>query len=203
MPRKQLIRTHLFPYHITARSNNKDWFELPMEQVWRICLMAMKKAYAKHPVDIISFVLMNNHYHLIVKTPNCDIDLFMYEFNKNISLHLRFRTERVNKMFGGRYKRCLIQSNRYFANCYRYVYQNPMRAKLVNRCEIYPYSSLYYKAKGIGFAVPLFDKMGFSDEFKLIWLNETIDELEVQAIKNGLYRSVLTSLQNPMTRRHL
>jgi len=146
---------------------------------------------------------MNNHYHLMVRTPNRDLDHFMYEFNKHISLKLRLKTKRENKMFGGRYKWCLIQSNRYFANCYRYVYQNPLRANIVTRCQDYPYSSLYYKSKGMPFPVPLYDKLGFIDDFKLLWINETIDDPEVQAIKNGLYRSVLTSLKNPETRHFL
>jgi putative transposase len=200
MPRKPLIRNSIYPYHVTARSNNKEWFDLPMKQVWNICLNSIKHANSRHPVDVISFVLMSNHYHLLVKTPDENLDLFMYELNKMISLSMRVKTKRVNKIFGGRYKWCMIQSNRYFANCYRYVYQNPMRANLVDRCEEYPYSTLSYKHSTKKFSVQLFDKLGFADEYKMSWINQPIQENEKEAIQSGLYRTVLSSLRDSKTK---
>lgn len=127
MTRPKLIRSEIHPYHITMRTNNKAWFDLPLADVWNICLESFSKAHEKYPVNLISFVLMNNHYHLLMTTPEANIDSFMYEFNKKISNDIRERTNRINKVFGSRYKWCLIQSNKYFSNCYRYVYQNPIR----------------------------------------------------------------------------
>jgi putative transposase len=200
MPRKPLIRNSIYPYHVTSRSNNKEWFDLPLSQVWNICLNSLKHANSRHPVDIISFVLMSNHYHLLIKTPDENLDLFMYELNKMISLSMRVKTKRINKIFGGRYKWCMIQSNRYFANCYRYVYQNPMRANLVDRCEEYPYSTLSYKHYKKKFSVQLFDKLGFADEYKMGWINQRIQENEKEAIQKGLYRTVLSSLRDSNTK---
>ncbi len=199
MPRKPLIRNSIYPYHVTSRSNNKEWFDLPMPQVWEICQNALKHANSKYPVDIISFVLMSNHYHLLIKTPEENLDLFMYEFNKMISLSIRIKSDRINRIFGGRYKWCMIQSQKYFANCYRYVYQNPLRANLVEQCEDYPFSTLYYKHKNKNFSVQLFDKLGFVDEYKTQWLNQYIDERELTAVKRGLRNTILTKLKDPMT----
>lgn len=203
MPRKPLIRTAHTPYHVTSRSNNKEWFALPMPEVWKICLEAMELAHDKHPVDVISFVLMNNHYHLMLITPEANLDLFMYEFNKLISLRLRERSGHINKMFGSRYKWCLIRSQKYFKNCYRYVYQNPLRAGIIHKCEDYPYSTAYIKAKGKKFPIPLCDVLGFMDEFKLMWLNESIKEDERSCIQKALRFSTLDVLKNPITRKPL
>lgn len=52
-----------------------------MDEVWQICLDCMKEAHQKHKVEVISFVLMSNHYHLLLRTPDANLDLFMYEFN--------------------------------------------------------------------------------------------------------------------------
>ena len=82
MPRKNLIRCNNLPYHVTSRANNKEWFALPMDQVWKICQDCLKAAFDLHKVEIIAFVLMNNHYHLILRTPDANLDQFMYEFNK-------------------------------------------------------------------------------------------------------------------------
>lgn len=200
MPRKPLIRNNIYPYHVTSRSNNKEWFQLPMESVWNIAKSSLLHAHFKFPVDIICFVLMSNHYHLLVRTPNSDLDKFMYEFNKEFSLQLREKTKRINKMFGGRYKWTLIKSHKYLANCYRYIYQNPLRANITNLCENYPYSTLFYKYKNKTFIVPLCDIYGFTEYYKLSWLNQIVDEDELTSIRNGLYRSVLERLVHPKTK---
>lgn len=187
MPRRPTLRQALHPYHITTRSNDKEWFELPLYEVWNICLKAMEEASKRYPVEVISFVLMNNHYHLLLKTPNSDIDQFMREFNKRISLSFKQENENKNHVFGTRYKWCLISSTQYFANCYRYIYQNPLRANIVSKAEDYPYSTLNYLVSGEKFPVPLFDQYGFKDEFGLSWLNQSIDN--VSEIKKGLRKS--------------
>ena len=189
MPRKNLIRSNSQPYHVTSRANNKEWFTLPMEDVWELTKKCLKEANEKHRIELISFVLMSNHYHMLVKTPEGNLDKFMYEFNKRLAQNLRDSSGRINHIFGGRYKWCLIQSQTYFLNCYRYVYQNPIRAELAIRCENYPYSSLYSLVYGREFPVPLHDSIGFKDVHLLNWLNEKIHENEVNYLRDKLKRS--------------
>ncbi|MFA6236214.1 MAG: transposase [Bacteriovorax sp.] len=203
MPRKNLIRCNHLPYHVTSRSNNKEWFSLPLESVWNICLQSLKEAYNIHKVEIISFVLMSNHYHLIVRTPDANLDQFMYEFNKRIAFALRDSSGNINHILGGRYKWCLIQSQKYFGNCYRYVYQNPRRAMLTHRCEDYPFSTLHFIVNNKNFVVPLFDQMGFKDGYNLNWINDEIDETEKEMLKTALRRSELKVLRNRSTRKEL
>lgn len=190
MPRKKLIRTSLYPYHVTARSNNKEWFELPISEVWQICCDCLHMANAKYPVEVISFVLMSNHYHLLLFTPSENLDHFMYELNKNISLKIRQRSNRINHIFGGRYKWCLIKSEKYLSNCYRYIYQNPLRAGTTIQCENYPYSTLFYRIRGQPLPFPVYDYLGIIDEYKLLWLNEPFKDDDIEIIRKGLYRNL-------------
>lgn len=203
MPRKPLIRCSRFPYHIVTRSRNKEWFPLEMPRVWQIALDALVIANKKHPVELISFVLMSNHYHMILRTPDENLDEFMYEFNKNFSLGFRRSAQVINQVFGSRYKWCLIQSQRYFMNCYRYVYQNPLRAGIVQKCEDYPYSTLHFVKKAKTFPIQVFDHFGFKDEYGLHWLNQKIEDDELYAVRNGLRKSELTVLKNRATRKQL
>lgn len=189
MSRRKLVRTNLYPYHITTRTNNKEWFDIPLDDVWRMSLHSLKHANNVYKVDIIAFVLMQNHYHLIIKTPESNIDLFMYEFNKRLSLLIRTKSKRINYVFGGRYKWSLIRSQTYLYNCYRYVYQNPVRAGITKRCENYPYSSLHCLIFKKKFPLPLIDSFGFKDEYALSWLNMNIKENELFAIRNSLNRA--------------
>lgn len=203
MPRKNLIRCNNLPYHVTSRANNQEWFKLPMEQVWDICQKSLKEAHEKHKVEIISFVLMSNHYHLMIRTPDANLDQFMYEFNKRLAFRLKDSQTNLNHVLGGRYKWCLIHSQQYFLNCYRYVYQNPLRAQIVERCEHYPFSTLNALIKGSPFAVPLHDAIGFKDPFMLNWINARIDEEELIVVKKALAKSELKALKLRGTRRPL
>lgn len=144
MPRKNLIRTHEFFYHITTRSNNQQWFQLPMCQVWDIAVDAFRVAQKNHPAVVSQFVLMSNHYHLLIRTPNEDIDRFMYFFNKTFSDKLRKESKSENRMFGSNYKWSLITHQKYFERVFIYIYQNPIRAKITQNCEDYPWSTYHY-----------------------------------------------------------
>ncbi len=204
MGRATLVRTHLYPYHVTTRTNNKEWFDIPLREVWKMCLHSLSHAHSVYPVNLISFVLMQNHYHMILRTPDANLDLFMYEFNKRLSLLIRSRSKRINSVFGGRYKWCLIRSQTYLYNCYRYVYQNPLRAEIVHRCENYPYSSLHYLIHNKVFPIPLYDAFGFKDEFALHWLNQKVTKDEAMAIKNGLRKTKINDIiSNRKTRQKI
>ena len=190
MPRKNLIRSKNLPFHVTARSNNKEWFSLPMGQMWQLAQDSLSEAMAAHPVSLVSFVLMGNHYHMLLLTPEGNLDSFMYEFNKRLAIKIKSQTGQINHIFGGRYKWCLIESQKYLINCYRYIYQNPVRAEMVTRCEDYPFSTLGCLLGKSHCQFPLHDPYGFKDEYGLLWLNERVKVEDVEALRRKLYRAV-------------
>lgn len=157
-----------------------------MQEVWSISQSAIAQAHKLYPVEVVSFVLMSNHYHLLVRTPQANIDQFMYELNKRLSLMIREKSNIKNHLFGGRYKWSLIKNHQYLANCYRYIYQNPIRAGIVSRVEDYPFSSLYSITKLSDFSVPIHDMFGFKDRYTLNWLNESLSDDEKNRVKKEL-----------------
>lgn len=142
MPRKRLIRTHRYPYHVTTRSNNQEWFYIPMDEVWKYAKAVLFDGAQRYNVKIDAFVLMSNHYHLCIYTPDANIDRFMQFFNKRLGQRISRHASRINRIFGAPYKWSLIQNDHYYSNVIRYIYQNPLRAGLCVRCEDYPYSDL-------------------------------------------------------------
>lgn len=144
-------------YHLTARTKDDEYFDIPMARAWHECLDCLKKSHQNLKIDIISFVLMNNHYHLLIKCSESELLKFMYGFHP---LGLT------------RIKREEITAKRYLYHAYRYVYQNPLRAGLVKRIEDYPYSLIYYLKQGKSFSFPISDRFGFNDEYKLHLLNQ-------------------------------
>lgn len=187
MPRKNLIRTDEYFYHITTRANNREWFSLPMPQVWQIACHSFQKAQENSPAKVYQFVLMSNHYHLLIQTPNSDIDKFMFWFNKSFSQELRRLTGRENRMFGSSYKWSLIKHHAYFRNVFKYIYQNPLRANIVENCEDYKFSTFYYTSRNI--AVPFkFHKILYIEEDKN-FINDRFDDNKNQIIKLGLKKT--------------
>ena len=187
MPRKRLIRTADYPYHVTIRSNNKEWFDLDMQLVWKICLNSLSVANSKYPASIHAFVLMNNHYHLMISTPQSNIDKFMFELNRNISWQMRAKSGRVNRIFGDRYKWSLVTSDRYLKNVVRYTYQNPLRGQLVERCEDYKFSTLYHQQNDLRLPFEIIHAFNYGEEASfLAWVNMNISEDEQSALKKGL-----------------
>jgi putative transposase len=184
MGRKQLIRTNEFPYHVTIRTNNKEWFDIPIEKVWRLCLYCLTKACEKIPVEIESFVLMSNHYHLLIYTPNADLDKFMQHFNTYLSKEIRTITRRINRIFGDRYKWQLITKENYYKRATRYIFQNPLRQGIVSKCEDYPFSTLYYQTHNNFFPLSLPPEFA-TTEYLEYFNQKDENEEEIDLVKVG------------------
>lgn len=142
MPRKVIPLIANVPYHIHARCINREWFRIPLPDVWNIFSSYLHFIRHAYGVRINSFVLMSNHFHLIA-TPTHDnlpaaMNYFMRETSRNISRD----SCRINQVYGGPYRKCMLKSYHYFCHAYKYVYRNPVEAGLSNHVEEYPYSTL-------------------------------------------------------------
>ena len=176
MPRKPLIRSSEHYYHVTARSNNKEWFYIPSEDVWYYARKYLQEGQKKFGVEVQAFVLMCNHYHMLILTPKANLDKFMQYFNRNLGRSIARHAGRINRIFGASYKWNLILSESYYRNVLRYIYQNPLRAQLVVRCQDYPYSDLVDK--------------DICPEL-LSWFNQGMSESECQHTKRRLRQIVI------------
>lgn len=176
MPKKKLIRTSIYPYHITARSNNKEGFYIPISDVWNFSQIILEKSKVKFKIQVKCFVLMNNHYHMLLYTPLENIDKFMQFFNQNLGKSIAKQAGRINRIFGASYKWNLIISGQYHKNVIRYIYQNPVRARLVSKCGDYPYSN--------------FSDYKFSSQM-LTWINSEMSQAESKKTTTNLRRYVI------------
>lgn len=193
MPRKPTIHSSDFPYHVTARTNNKDWFGLEMPALWKLAMQELRFIEKRERAIIHHFVLMNNHFHMILSTPKANISKIMYWLMKRLTQKIQRKTQRINKIFGGRYKACLITTVRYQFNAERYVLQNPIRANLCDKAEDYYFSTLYYSHRNI--KLP-FDLVELTD-LSLSWINKVYEQKEVRDYKLALSR---TKFQSPKTK---
>lgn len=180
MPRALLIRSETHAYHVMSRCNNKRHFPLSLNEVWFIAMDELRRAHEKNNLQVHAFVLMPNHFHLLCHTPDANLDNCMRDFLRNMSVRVTARAGAINHLWGGRYRRTLIDSERYYRQVYKYILQNPLRAGLVRRVEDYRFSSLNREL-----SVPLHAFV----EHDLVWLNQSIQQECQQLIQLGLKKA--------------
>lgn len=191
MPRKPIIRSNEHFYHLTGRSNNKDFFELPLETVWEIMTGQLGKLQKQFNLHITAFVLMSNHFHLLMLTPDEDIDWVMFYFMKDTTKLMQKELGRINRIYGSRYKGCLVDNQHYLLSAYKYIYLNPIRAGLVNRAQDYKFTTLNTSLNlpfNLEEIVPL-TLQSPNRELECRWINETFLPDENSSIKQGLSKS--------------
>jgi len=101
----------------------------------------LKDGQEKYGYRLHCYVLMTNHYHLLMETPDGNISKVMHYINGSYTTHINRKRKRSGHLFEGRYKAILIDRDSYLLELSRYVHLNPVRAKIVSRPEDYPYSS--------------------------------------------------------------
>ncbi len=208
MPRKPIERSHENYYHITARSNNKEFFYLSTLNVWDIMTEKLAKLQSAHQIKIGAFVLMSNHFHLLILTPIEDIDRIMYFFMKEVTLDIQKCAGRINKIFGGRYKGSMITGHDHLINVYKYIYRNPVEVGLADRAELYLHSTLFYKnhphvrcsfnLETILFP-HTFDSYDGLDE--LTWLNQKYEKCEADSVSRGLQKTIFAYEKDKLNNR--
>ena len=142
MPRKKLLRSDIFPYHVTARTNNQERFPLPLEVVWSIVTNELLLISVLYKIEIQALVLMPNHLHLILTVPEQDLGKIMNLFMSDVTREMNRRTGRTGHAFGGPYFWSIITSTRYYGHALKYVYRNPVRGKLCDQVEEYEFSTV-------------------------------------------------------------
>lgn len=192
-------------FHITTRCINKDWFSQPLEEVWEIMSNYLFFAHHAYQVKIHAFVLMINHYHLLISDLDNDLSGAMMYFNRETSRSISKSSDRINQTYGNRFFRSLIETERHYLCVYKYIYQNPIRAGLSLKAEEYPFSTLHSLTGKAHSIIPVeSDNILFPNaEETLTWLNTTPHSKLIEGIRKGLKRSTFYLPADRATRKPL
>lgn len=188
MARKKTIVSGELPYHVTARCINREWFCLPLPAVWEIMENMLHFVHFAYGFRIHAFVLMNNHFHLIVRAPEKNLSAGMNYFMRETSREIGRRAHRINQTYGARFHRCLINNSHYFLHAYKYVYRNPVEAGIVRRPEDYSYSTLpgLLGRQKVSIPVEFDDTLFNSVESTLSWLNKKPSKENHEYVRKAL-----------------
>ena len=115
-------------YHVTCRGNDRR--SIYRDDTDRtLFLEKLRVSIEIYDVKLHAYVLMGNHFHLMVETPRANLSEFMRHFNISYTGAFNRRHRRVGHLYQGRYKAILLDKDSYLAELSRYVHLNPVRIK--------------------------------------------------------------------------
>ncbi len=130
-------------YHVINRGNyRRDVFET--DGAAQSFVATLEEAVAKHGWRLQAYVVMRNHFHLVLETPHANLSQGMHWLLCTFAIRFnRYRSERGH-LFQGRFQALPIEDYRVMGIVVDYVHLNPVRAHVVpaDRVGDFPWSSL-------------------------------------------------------------
>jgi putative transposase len=171
-----------YAYHIIVRGNErKNIFK--EEADFNEVLKIFSEAAEKYQFTVLSYVLMNNHYHFLaeIKLPN--MSKAMQFINTSYALYFNKRYHRSGHLLQSRYKSIIVEHGQNLKYVTAYIHLNPARAGMVDKLLDYPWSSHRQYTGGVsgGLAKPEYVLKYFSNDRR-----QAIDMYEKYLEQNAL-----------------
>lgn len=141
MARQPRLTVAAYPHHVIQRGNDRQ--AIVRDDADRERLRALWQVHAQQfRVAIHGYVIMDNHFHLLV-TPETDDGLpqMMQAVGRAYVRYFNLRHQRTGTLWEGRYRSNLIESERYLLACMVYIDLNPVRAGMVQHPADFKWSS--------------------------------------------------------------
>ena len=138
MPRKVRVEKVGF-YHIINRGVAKVNIYLSNEDYLQF-LEIVQDASDEYSFEIYSFCLMNNHYHLLLKTYDKNLSAAMQKINSRYSIYFNNKYKRVGPLWQGRFKSWFVYDEVYLHTLVRYIEFNPIKANITQNIGQYTWA---------------------------------------------------------------
>ena len=127
-------------YHVTARGNARQAIYTDDHDRARFVDLLAREVAQQH-WRCYAYCLMDNHYHLLLETPEPNLSQGMRRLNGVYTQTFNRRHGRVGHVLQGRFKSVLVDKESYLMELCRYIVLNPVRAKAVANLDAWPWSS--------------------------------------------------------------
>lgn len=122
-------------YHITCRGNERRAIFTDDKDRSRF-LEILSRSIELYGIEVHAYVLMGNHFHLIIKAKEANLQKFMQRFNTAYTVYFNNKYRRTGHLYQGRYKSILIDADSYLLELSRYVHLNPVRIRKHSRKSV-------------------------------------------------------------------
>lgn len=129
------------PHHVILRGNNRQaifFSDLDRQHL----LATLAEVSTLYNVGVHAYVLMDNHFHLLVTPVSADaLSRMMQALGRRYVGWFNARHQRSGTLWEGRFRAGLIEGERHLLACMRYIELNPVRAGLCAQAQDWPWSS--------------------------------------------------------------
>jgi REP element-mobilizing transposase RayT len=134
-------------YHLLSRGNEGgDIFFDGKDR--KLFLYTLEELSLRFEVDVFCYVLMSNHYHLLLRTRRACLKKAMHWFGTTYTQRFNRRHFRSGHLFQGRYRSIIAENDACLLQLSYYIHHNPLRAGSVKRLADYRWSSYRIYAYG-------------------------------------------------------
>ena len=182
-------------YHILNRGNaRQEIFHNDLD--YQALIRLISKAKRRHPIQILAFCLMPNHFHMCVTTAYAaNISQFMQWL---LTSHVRGE-HAIHKTSGhiwqGRFKSFPIQNDIHLLTVIRYIEANPIRAQLVRLAKHWPWSSFFFRQTPQNLEIVDAPPVPLPENWDA-YVNSSLSLQELEAIRLSIQR------QSPFGEKH-
>lgn len=140
MPRKPRKQSTTDYYHVMIRGINREYvFETEENKVKFLELIRVEEK--EDLIEISAWCLMDNHIHLLIKASLPDMSKAIKIASLKYAAYYNKLNKRVGPVFGDRFKSQNVEDDIYMLQVIRYIHNNPVKAKYVEKVEDYKWSS--------------------------------------------------------------
>lgn len=132
-------------YHVLSRGNGGQVIFYSDDDRY-LFLSLLEKLTERFNIEVHAYVLMGNHYHLLVKTIDANLSRAMQWFGTTYTRKFNIANHTSGHLFQGRFKSLIVQNAAYLLRLSCYIHRNPVRAGIVLRLAEYLWSSYKYYA---------------------------------------------------------
>jgi REP element-mobilizing transposase RayT len=126
-------------YHVICRGNQRQKIFKDIEDFTRY-LELLGRYKNQYKYFLYSYVLMNNHVHLLIETQIVPLSKILQGINQSYTQYFNRKHRTVGHLFQGRYKAILCDRDAYLLALIKYIHLNPVRAKIVKTPDEYAWS---------------------------------------------------------------
>jgi len=145
IPRKQL-KSHFF--HVIVQGHKKEYI-FEKERYKRQYVNLIRKYIKETNLTIKAYCIMDNHAHFLFQVEKIEeLSKFFHKLNTMYARYYNHMEEdRVGYVYRDRFLSEPITSHRYLVQCIKYIHFNPVKAKIVDKCEQYQFTSYRFFEK--------------------------------------------------------
>src|SRR3989338_5691861 len=126
--------------HVLSRGNERQ-ATFREKRDYQKFLELLGKMTKRYPMRVLSYVLMRNHYHLLVKIDRPCLSKAIHWLGVSYTVWFNWIHGRTGHLFQGRFKSFVVEEEDYLYRLICYIHRNPLRAKIVDRLIDYQWSS--------------------------------------------------------------